>query len=277
MTDSPTDAERAKAERLTAKERECLVRWLGHATAKEIALELGVTHHAVEKRLKSARQKLDAASSIEAARILARVEGWSDERYGQTASCAPDLVHDRERPDNGRHVAARRGIAGFLRHPATIPGVIIMTIFIAALALAATQQISGTVGAGTPTDAEEIVGQAGGTMPARGEGISGSVGARPGEPDVATVYVRADGDIGRSIARTFARLDRDGSGTIEAEEIEATPFIMVQPSSQGAEPSQAARASSLAEADGDQNGQVTQSEYRVWLTEQLEGAASHTD
>lgn len=67
--------------RLTLKERECLERWLGHATAKEIAIDLGISHHAVEKRLKSARQKLGVSSTLEAARCLATAEG-----YGQTAS-----------------------------------------------------------------------------------------------------------------------------------------------------------------------------------------------
>jgi DNA-binding CsgD family transcriptional regulator len=73
--------------RLTAKERKCLDRWLGHATAKEIALDLGITHHAVEKRLKSARSKLGVTSTLEAARLLASVEG-----YGPTASQSPDVA-----------------------------------------------------------------------------------------------------------------------------------------------------------------------------------------
>ena len=44
--------------RLTEREKEALRRWLGHKTAKEIALDLGISHHAVEKRLKMARVKL---------------------------------------------------------------------------------------------------------------------------------------------------------------------------------------------------------------------------
>ncbi len=67
--------------RLTPKERECLDRWLGHATAKQIALELGITHHAVEKRLKSARAKLGVATTLDAARLLAAADG-----YGRAAS-----------------------------------------------------------------------------------------------------------------------------------------------------------------------------------------------
>jgi DNA-binding CsgD family transcriptional regulator len=76
--------------RLTEREKEVLRAWLGHKSAKEIALDLGITHHAVEKRLKMARTKLDAGSSLEAARILAEAEGAA-EGYGQAVTAAPDL------------------------------------------------------------------------------------------------------------------------------------------------------------------------------------------
>ncbi len=61
--------------RLTERERECLRQWLQHKSAKEIAIDLGISHHAVEKRLKMARMKLDAASSLQAARMLGAAEG----------------------------------------------------------------------------------------------------------------------------------------------------------------------------------------------------------
>lgn len=73
--------------RLSAREKECLRRFLQRQTAKEMALELGISHHAVEKRLKSARIKLGAATSLDAARLLGTLEG-----YGQTASGSPDLA-----------------------------------------------------------------------------------------------------------------------------------------------------------------------------------------
>ena len=73
--------------KLTEREKESLRGRLGHKTAKEIALELGVSHHAVEKRLKMARTKLGVSSSLEAARALARVEG-----YHPMGSHAPDIV-----------------------------------------------------------------------------------------------------------------------------------------------------------------------------------------
>lgn len=76
--------------RLTEREKEALRAWLGHKTAKEIALDLGISHHAVEKRLKMARTKLGAASSLEAARMLAEVERPPEE-YQHTVTAGPDL------------------------------------------------------------------------------------------------------------------------------------------------------------------------------------------
>ncbi|UYV14556.1 LuxR C-terminal-related transcriptional regulator [Porphyrobacter sp. ULC335] len=73
-------------DRLTEREKEVLRLWLQHRTAKEIAIDLGISHHAVEKRLKMARTKLDAGSSLEAARMLAQNEG-----YGQAVPRLPDL------------------------------------------------------------------------------------------------------------------------------------------------------------------------------------------
>lgn len=72
--------------RLTEREKDALRRWLDHKSAKEIALDLGITHHAVEKRLKMARTKLGAGSSREAARMLAGAEGNCP-----TVTGSPDL------------------------------------------------------------------------------------------------------------------------------------------------------------------------------------------
>lgn len=72
--------------RLTEREKQCLRQWLQHKSAKEIAADLGISHHAVEKRLKMARIKLDAISSLHAARMLGEAEG-----YSQTVAHSPDL------------------------------------------------------------------------------------------------------------------------------------------------------------------------------------------
>jgi DNA-binding CsgD family transcriptional regulator len=81
------DKTRAALGRLTAGEKECLERRLQHQTAKEIALELGVSPHAVEKRLKMARAKLGLSSSLDAARLVA-----ASERDQQTVPQTPDLA-----------------------------------------------------------------------------------------------------------------------------------------------------------------------------------------
>jgi DNA-binding CsgD family transcriptional regulator/Ca2+-binding EF-hand superfamily protein len=116
---------RAALARLTDNEKACLRRRLRHQTAKEMALELGVSPHAVEKRLKMARTKLGLSSSLEAARLLAE-----SERYQQTGPQSPDL-----------DTAAGRGNLGNSR--TLILGVVTMGIFAAILALVASQ--SGTV------------------------------------------------------------------------------------------------------------------------------------
>ena len=103
--------------RLTEREKDCLRRWLQHKSAKEIAADLGISHHAVEKRLKLARTKLGTTSSLEAARMLAAAEG-----YGQAVPQSSDLASDALPPQPG---ATRT----------TIFGVAIM-ILVAALMLA---------------------------------------------------------------------------------------------------------------------------------------------
>jgi len=81
--------ERSSLSRLTEREKVCLRQWLQHKSAKEIAADLGISHHAVEKRLKMARIKLGATSSLDAARMLVEAEG-----YGQAVPQSPDLVSD---------------------------------------------------------------------------------------------------------------------------------------------------------------------------------------
>jgi DNA-binding CsgD family transcriptional regulator len=79
--------DRQSLARLTEREKVCLRQWLQHKSAKEIAADLAISHHAVEKRLKMARTKLGATSSLAAARMLGEAEG-----YGQAVPQSPDLV-----------------------------------------------------------------------------------------------------------------------------------------------------------------------------------------
>ena len=60
--------------RLTEAQRVALRFFMERKTAKQIALELGITPKAVELRLKGARDALGVVSSAEAARILAAAE-----------------------------------------------------------------------------------------------------------------------------------------------------------------------------------------------------------
>ncbi|MEO1221940.1 MAG: LuxR C-terminal-related transcriptional regulator [Pseudomonadota bacterium] len=83
--------------KLTEREKEALRLWLDHKTAKETARDLGISHHAVEKRLKMARTKLGVSSSREAARLLAEREG-----YGDT------VAHASELPTRDKIIAARK-------------------------------------------------------------------------------------------------------------------------------------------------------------------------
>jgi DNA-binding CsgD family transcriptional regulator len=81
--------------RLTEREKDCLRRWLAHQTAKEIALDLGISPHGVEKRLKMARAKLGLSSSLEAARVLAASEGY--QRTGPQAADLPSAPSASEK------------------------------------------------------------------------------------------------------------------------------------------------------------------------------------
>lgn len=86
--------------RLTDNEKECLRRRLLPQTAKEMAFDLGISVHAVEKRLKMARIKLGVTSSLVAARRLA----VSEPQYQSTIPHIPDIP-DEERRHHGDRAA----------------------------------------------------------------------------------------------------------------------------------------------------------------------------
>ncbi len=106
--------------RLTDNEKECLRRRLRQQTAKEMALELGVSPHAVEKRLKMARAKLGLSSSLEAARLLVATE-----EYQRTGPQAADL-----------HSGATASEKRFHR-PLILGGLVMILVTAAILALGA--------------------------------------------------------------------------------------------------------------------------------------------
>lgn len=118
--------------RLTDNEKECLRRRLRQQTAKEMALDLGVSPHAVEKRLKMARTKLGLSSSLEAARLLVASEG-----YQRTGPQEADL-----------HSAAPASEKRF--HRPLILGGLVMTLAAAAILALAAQSSSAPAGETKP-------------------------------------------------------------------------------------------------------------------------------
>lgn len=67
-------------EQLTEPQRECLRMVLQHHNSKEIALRLGVSPSAVDKRIERAVQVLGATSRFAAARMLADAEADASDR-----------------------------------------------------------------------------------------------------------------------------------------------------------------------------------------------------
>jgi DNA-binding CsgD family transcriptional regulator len=143
------ESKRAAILRLTTAERECLKRCLSHQTAKQMALDLGISPHAVEKRLKMARAKLGLSSSLEAAKLVESVE-----RSGRLGPHSSDLPSGNARPDEVGSVAAPRNETAWItrRHRVyVVSGAMLMSV-LAAVALIIGLQSSGTVeGQTTPS------------------------------------------------------------------------------------------------------------------------------
>lgn len=84
---------------LTESERACLRLALSRESSKDIAASVGLTHHTVDKRFKSAIRKLGARSRFEAARMFAGYEApraanraWDQSPDGPDQS--PDVAAD---------------------------------------------------------------------------------------------------------------------------------------------------------------------------------------
>lgn len=118
----------AAIRRLTEAERECLGRCLRHQTAKEMALDLGISPHAVEKRLKMARAKLGLSSSLEAAKLVEKFD--RSDRLGPHSS---ELTPKDAKPDNAGSVAVPRDETAWnTRHRVyLVSGAILMSAFAA--------------------------------------------------------------------------------------------------------------------------------------------------
>jgi DNA-binding CsgD family transcriptional regulator len=232
--------------RLTEREKEVLRAWLNHKSAKEIALDFGITHHAVEKRLKMARTKLDAGSSLEAARMLAEAEGASA-GYGQAVTAAPDLPP----------APPPRSLLRY--RPIAIGGIAMSLALVLALAL--------TTG-GTPSAADEDLAAATAAASA-----AAGASANADKPARAAV-IKLDPDM----TPVFDKLDENASGYLERPESPFVAMAILDSTQQDGpetsailgdktDPEQVARF--YAEADTDGDGRVSFREFHVWNSAQL--------
>lgn len=247
--------------RLTDNEKECLRRRLRQQTAKEMALEIGVSPHAVEKRLKMARAKLGLSSSLEAARLLA-----VSETYHRTGPQASDV-----------DLEAALGKRRFSRPLAM--GVLSMTI-LAAAAIALAVQAPGSDVA--PIDAGNVAPASPATL----------VRPADSEPAIMRDFAPEDmveatpAEIGIIVRDSFANMDKNRSGYIEPEEMPVggsgsgnvvrnghveSPIYHrdedgnVKPTGEVRRVSvEQARAESIALGDKNGDGKVDFIEYRRW-------------
>ena len=211
-TDATIDARmQAALARLTDNEKECLRRRLRQQTAKEMALELGISPHAVEKRLKMARTKLGLSSSLEAAQLLDATEA-----YPQTGSEAPDV---RFAP-----TAARRRVERPL-----ILGGLAMILATAAIVAQSSGGAAGSNGApmpgrsgvvATPSDAA-----AGKTKPDNFRMLPASEFV-DGTPAELRAYAE----------ERFRAMDQDGSGLVERGEAPVPQIRLTEESWEGPGP-----------------------------------------
>ena len=134
---------RAAILRLTEAERECLKRCLHHQTAKQMALDLGISPHAVEKRLKMARAKLGLSSSLEVAKLVKL-----SDQSGRLGPQSSDLPSGNARPDeNGSLATPRNETAWTTRRRAyLVSGAILMSGFAALALIIGAQSSTGVEG-----------------------------------------------------------------------------------------------------------------------------------
>jgi DNA-binding CsgD family transcriptional regulator len=211
---------RAAIARLTENEKECLRRRLLPQTAKEMAIELGVSPHAVEKRLKMARAKLGLSSSLQAARLLVQAESQV------LVPHAPDLVPSADR----LHVTL---LPGDRRRWWILGGLtmISITIAVATIALAGSNALAPRVqdkAVGLPLGREAVATMLANSFDALDKDRSGFV-----EPGEVPVMILKPGKAGGPMVLQrkggttvppawFARADADHDGKLSRSEFSAS-------------------------------------------------------
>lgn len=77
---------------LTDRQFQCLEGFWARKTSKQIALELGISHHSVEKHLLACRERLQVSSSVEAARmVFAEDDALAVRPYYEASELHPDV------------------------------------------------------------------------------------------------------------------------------------------------------------------------------------------
>ena len=221
--------------RLTANEKECLRRRLLPQTAKEMATDLGISPHAVEKRLKMARAKLGVSSSLAAARLLAGAE------QGQSlVPHIPDLPADATQSQSSdvavsfASVKARRSLPRGLT-------------MIAAICLLA------------------LIGQDAPPLPAPPAPTSSS-STNENLQNIPTRKVGMD-EAANFIRGGFRSKDIDGSGYLDARETSsmeprnADRDNSLSPAPPAGAPDPAAERKWMAKLDTNRDGRVSEEEY----------------
>ncbi|XUU62064.1 LuxR C-terminal-related transcriptional regulator [Erythrobacter sp. HA6-11] len=231
----------AKVARLTEKERDCLRRWLNHQTAKQIALELNISHHAVEKRLKTARAKLDVTTSIEAAKMLQQAE-----EYKQTASKAPDLPKPTSNDHKKNSFSVTKGVF-----------VMIVTLVVAASIVAQPGiRVDGDLNA-QPSASEDLgalrFGQSASADPSEPKTII--LSSKKIEFKPATVA-----ELREWLGMIFRTTDKDESGFIELSEAPRS-FVMEEAMGEMIFTGASAQAAFIEEHDQDADGMISEAEF----------------
>jgi len=238
--------------RLTDNEKECLRRRLLPQTAKEMAIDLGISPHAVEKRLKMARAKLGLASSLQAARLLVAAEG-----YGRSGPQPSDLAQGREAVNDDDAAGMSSQITGPIARrirPAFLWGAILMMLFaIGLLALAAQNQAPA--------------------MPPHVAQPDTPLGRAIDFNDQKMRPATRD-EILKAVSDAFDLMDRNHSGFIERDEAPAQEIGLGEPQPIGATPKMGGKttwitgkmgqAMWISNIDVDGDGKASKAEFIAW-------------
>lgn len=112
-----SDFEQGAAVKLSPRQEQCLRGVLDLKSAKQIARDLGISPHAVEKHLRVSREKFGAATSAEAARAFALGKGSEIPYYGVSGLVAE---HVREHQGGVLEPLGRPSLAGLENTPGAL-------------------------------------------------------------------------------------------------------------------------------------------------------------